>query len=251
MDILERSHSIGILREDLIRQGLTLELVEDYSRISEMMELSGKDHLSPFTSPEFNDFTAGNCIWLCLHDADGPVVMGAARLEDLRGETLDRYWPRIFRRGYLDGGMQRIENVSPAISSVVQGRLVYFGDLFVAKRLRPSLVILQSFTAIGHLLCSLKWEPDWIYCFLRRRDAARGAAFQYGFSVVERQPYRWVGDPPEGRSNDECAAFLPARSLEGSVRSVIEVVQSGKGGPLSAEAIIERKGSSRTVGEAS
>jgi hypothetical protein len=224
LDILNRAHAVGTLRTVLLSKGISVDVITDYAVVRDLIAASGKDYLTPFSSPDHNDFTDGNCIWLCGSDGEGPVMLGAARLEDLGPEPIDQYWPRVFQRAYPSSSQPRIDRISPSISGEVGGRLVYFGDLFVAKRFRGARENLQMFTAIGHLLCSLKWEPDWIYCFLRNRDAARGAAYLYGFCVVERQPYRWVGCPPDGRSNQECAAFLPKRSLGVMVESVLEVV---------------------------
>ena len=224
MDILQQADAVGRLRGVLKSRGISVEVIQDYSRVCALIEAAGKEYLTPFSSPDHNDFTERNCIWLCGFDVDGPVMLGAARLEDLGGEKLDSYWPRIFKRAYPDGSSARIGSISPAISQVVGGRMVYFGDLFVAKRLRGMRGNLQAFTAIGHLLCSLKWEPDWIYCFLRNRDAARGAGLTYGFNWIERRPYRWLDVPPEGRSNNECAAFLSRRSLPAMVDAVLDDV---------------------------
>lgn len=221
LDILQKADAVGQLRAFLAERGISVEIILDYSRVSALIEEAGKDYLTPFSSPDHNDFTDQNCIWLCGFDEAGPVMLGAARLEDLGGEGLETYWPRIFKRAYPDGGSARIGSISPAISSVVGGRLVYFGDLFVAKRMRSMRGKLQAFTAIGHLLCSLKWEPEWIYCFLRSRDAARGAGYAYGFNWIERRPYRWLAQPPMGRSNDECAAFLSRRSMPAMVEAVL------------------------------
>ncbi len=228
LNILQKADAVGQLRGFLAERAISVEIIQDYSRVCALIDAAGKEYLTPFSSPDHNDFTDQNCIWLCGFDADGPVMLGAARLEDLGGEKLDSYWPRIFKRAYPDGSTARIGSISPVISDVVGGRLVYFGDLFVAKRLRGARGNLQAFTAIGHLLCSLKWEPEWIYCFLRNRDAARGAGLTYGFSWIERAPYRWLGEPPAGRSNDECAAFLSRRSLPATIDAVLnDVIRDG------------------------
>jgi hypothetical protein len=219
MNILDRANVVGALSELLLHRGLRLEVLEDYSRVREAIDFAGKEYLTPFSSPDFNDFTSENCIWMCAYDGDGPVILGAARLEDLGNERLDVYWERTFGRAYRGS---EIHNVSSVITNRVQGKIVYFGDLFVAKRARGNRSNLRAFTAIGHMLCSLKWDPDWIYCFLRQRDASRGAAQLYGFNWIEPSPYEWIGVPPQNRSNSEVAAFLSRVSLPGMVTQVLD-----------------------------
>lgn len=103
--------------------------------------------------------------------------------------------------------------------------MVYFGDLYVNPRGRGDRLTLRAFVALGHLAVSLKWEPDWTYCFVRERDALRGAAMLYGFCQIVPDPFTWI-DPPSPRENSEWLALLPKVDLMSVVEAVRDAVCS-------------------------
>lgn len=208
MNILDKADAVGTLRGFLAGHGLRVEIVSDYRRISELSAIAGKDYLTPLSSPNHNDFTQENCICLCAWSGETPVIFGVARLEDIGGEPIAEYWERSLARAYPSSGNRRIRDVAPEITDRVSGRLVYFGDLYVMKGWRGGRVALRAFTAIGHLLVSLKWDPDWTYCFLRASSLGRAANFYYNFNLFVPKPFEWVGDVAHPRSNSEAAAFL-------------------------------------------
>ncbi|AUQ99357.1 hypothetical protein PhaeoP88_01987 [Phaeobacter inhibens] len=203
------AEAIGRLSCRLSDWGYVVKEVDDVSTVPGLVDLLGKSYLTPLSSPGHNDFTENNVIWLVAMKGDTPVFAGCARLEDIGRESISRYWSRTLKRAYgANSDAPVIEKVRPEVEKKLFGRLVYFGDLYVNSSERGSRVALRSFVALGHLAVSLKWDPDWIYCFVREEDLARGAGVIYGFSTLLPEPFNWLSPPPP-RSNSEWLALLP------------------------------------------
>jgi hypothetical protein len=224
MQVVQSGICLGQLCGYLSRHGLEVEEISNVAKVPELVAEAEKPYLTPLSSPEFNDFTHENSIWLVAKRAGKPVYLGCARLEDIGREPVDNYWSRTFARAYGHGFSERIiDNVRPEISRDLKGRLVYFGDLFVCEKERGSRNKLRAFVAIGQLASLLKWNPDWIYCFVRKRDIMRGAAALYGFNRNFGPPFDWIVTPPAPRdrsewlvgvSNEDLPVFLRETALE-------------------------------------
>lgn len=212
MGVIERAGMLGRFRDYLLMQGYDVEEVEDYDKVQQLVDAAEKPYLTPISSPSHNDFTRTNALWLVARRNGDPAFLGCARLEDLGDEPVDRYWQRVMRRAYGAAGGEAVFNHRMEIGKNVGGRLAYFGDLYVAKGTRGSLLNLKTFVMLGHLAVSLKWDPDVTYCFLREKDVNRGAAINYGFTSVSPAPFDWV-DPPETRGESEWLALLPRSEL--------------------------------------
>ncbi len=222
MDTIERAALLGQLQHELYEDGYTVEEMNDLPGVNALVTALGKPYLTPFSSPLHNDFTAQSVIWLLGKKHGEPVFLGCARLEDLGTESVASYWPRIMSRHYgpdRDGPV--IRDVRPEVSTRVGGKMVYFGDLYVSPKARGSRSTLRSLIQIGHLAVSLKWNPDWTYCFIREADVLRGAAALYGFPVLMPAPFEWI-DPPYPRNSSEWLAALPRSSLLPQARATLQ-----------------------------
>ena len=224
MNTVELATAFGRLSGYLADQGFLVEELRDFGQVAGLVEQAGKPYLTPITSPSYNDFTEQTALWF-VAKRDGEVAfLGGARLEDLGSETLDAYWPRVLARGYpRECGAAPIANVRPEVVRAVRGRLVYFGDLFAARSARGNRTALRAFVALGHLSVMLKWNPDWIYCFVREADVLRGAAALYGFNSIFPTPFEWI-DPPAPRDKSEWLAALSGEEVLPSVLATIRAV---------------------------
>lgn len=210
--VIAKAGVLGDLRALLASKGLSVEEVTQISDIPELVRQAEKPYLTPLSSPAFNDFTEKNVLWLVARRDGVPVYLGCARLEDLGTEAVGSFWRRVFARVYGDGQTEKISDVRENVDRSIGGRLVYFGDLYVSAAGRGDRAALRAFVALGHAAVSLKWDPDWTYCFVRERDALRGAALMYGFGQVMPRPFRWI-DPPSPRTNSEWLAVLAKGEL--------------------------------------
>ena len=209
----------GRLIEYFERDGYEVREVTSLDEVQGLIESAEKPYLSSFGDPSFNDFTNANCLWLVVLKAGRPAYMGCARLEELWGEPIEAYWSRQFRRHH--GEAAKFTGVAEEVSRELNGRLAYFGDLFVSKDHRGSRERLRVFLALAHMSVSFKWNPDWSYCFIREQHMLRGTAAIYGFTRQHPQPVNWVGSPPFPRTEKDWLVALPRRDLMSSVSATL------------------------------
>lgn len=211
MDTVERALTFGRLAAYLEGKGIEVEELADLNAVNSIIQTAGKDYLTPYNSPFENDFTHNNALWLVARKNGIPAFVGCARLEDLGGESVSKYWKRLFVRHH--GAQASISGVRPEVDRELTGRLVYFGDLYVSDVARGSRDALRAFVALGHLAVSLKWSPDWVYCFIRERDVLRGAAALYGFTRQYGLAFDWDGAPPSPRNGTEVLVAVPRADI--------------------------------------
>jgi len=223
MNELLKARIIAACEESLEAAGLRVEMVTDFSEVEDLANLANKPYLTPITSPAHNDLHERNAIWLVARSEGRPAIMGAARYDDLGQLSLGAFWSASLSRVYGKNGGPVIENIDDVFLSRMRGKVVYFGDLFVASGVRGSRKTLRCFTALGHMLVSIKWDPDWTYAFIREEDILRGAAANYGFPNVYPNPFTWI-DPPAPRSNREWCAVLPKGGLESVGHAVLDSI---------------------------
>ncbi|MDU8929607.1 hypothetical protein RXV86_19630 [Alisedimentitalea sp. MJ-SS2] len=185
---------------------------DDFDTIPDKVFEFGK----PFQSPPFenlrNDFTKGQAFWAFLMK-DGERVGGlAAQCQDLRGERFDKFMIRT-ARGQYGGGQTAIEWVSPAATEVMNGKLIYVGELFFSEAARGSRRVLTAFARLSLILMKMTWPDfDWIYAFVPR-EQARFADY-YAFTYRLPQAVKWADPEPRGRASDHFLVGVNARDFE-------------------------------------
>lgn len=221
MRILERALAVGRLAAHLESKGFEVEELAELGEVHGILEEVGKGYLTPYNSPYANDFTQANALWLVARKDGRPAFVGCARLEDLGSESVSDYWRRLFVRHH--GAQAVFSDVHPEVERELRGKLVYFGDLYVADWVRGSRDTLRAFVALGHLAVSLKWDPDWVYCFIRERDVLRGAGALYGFTRQFGLAFEWQCEPPSPRNGTEMLVAVPKGDI---LRNGLGVVAS-------------------------
>lgn len=208
-DLLIQSAKILKALNDL---GFDCQAEDDFETIQNKVFGFGK----PFQSPPFdnlrNDFTRGQAFWAFLMK-DGERVGGlAAQCQDLRGEPFDKFLIRT-ARGQYGGGQTAIEWVSPAATAMIQGKIIYVGELFVNENARGSRRVLTAYARLSLILMKMTWpDLDWIYAFVPR-EQARFADY-YGFTYRLPQAVKWASPEPRGRASDHFLVAIPARDFE-------------------------------------
>lgn len=214
VNIVSRAVGIGRLAAYLAAEGFEVEEIGNPAQVADLVEELGKPYITPMSSPTLNDFTRSGIIGLLARRDGQPAMFGFARLEDLGDEPVGSYWRRVFGRAYGCGPTAEIIcDVRGEVERSLCRRLVYFGDLFVAPHARGSRMALRAFVCLGHLAVSLKWDPDWTYCFVREQDVLRGSAALYGFNRVFGTPFSWCQEPPPPRSRSELLVAISRNDL--------------------------------------
>lgn len=202
--------AVETLREE---GGFGVTQTSDFDLIASACRVAGKPYTSPFLDHMTSDLSPANCFWIIIYQGSNPVAVGGVRYDDMRGDTAEKYWGRMFARHY-EGG---ISAVAEPLNSAICGRTCYLGDLFVSPGVRGSLRLLGCAARITHTLASIRWTPDVTYSFLRRRDVERGGASRYGYSTAIPYSKRFL-DPKFPRTNDEFCAYLTKDEFEHTVR---------------------------------
>lgn len=204
------SHSLARIGEE----GFTVEATTDFKAVPLLAQSMGKPHLTPLLSPLSHDFTAQTAFWLILRDGSGtPAGCVGARLEVTGKDEIPGFWSRIFARHY-PGSSYEI-SLSGSARDALVGRLAYIGDLYITPNNTGGLGTgsrrrLSSLLHLMHSLVALEWKVDASYSFITEKDALRGAAVQYGYTVQLPMQKNWKGQPPPNRYEDEWLIILPA-----------------------------------------
>ncbi|TNF60066.1 MAG: hypothetical protein EP307_09270 [Rhodobacteraceae bacterium] len=212
MQEFDKTELIAICRGKLQEDGFRVVVEQDFDRIPSILDEIGKPYLTPKMSPLYNDFTGHDCFWLLLMRDNRVVAAAGTRLDDIGGGSIAEYWRRTMRRQYGANERQVIGRVADPVEQDLRGRLAYFGDLYFTTEAGRSITTVRRFVLIGHMITSLKWNPDWTYAFLRERDVRRGACFHYGFNRFIPDAQFWI-DPPAPRENTEYCAMTSRRDL--------------------------------------
>ncbi|MEP4195918.1 MAG: hypothetical protein ABJL99_09815 [Aliishimia sp.] len=207
----------SICRERLKQKGVQISVVTDFSSINGILEILGKPYLTPSLSPFANDFSQGNCFWLIAMRRGEVIAAGGTHFDDLGDEPVSEFWRRSAARQY-GRNHKEVVSVSRTVDQFIGGKLVYFGDLFVAQK--GDRRRLSDFVLAGHMLAGIKWSPDFTYVWLREEDLRRGAGYIYGFMNTLPIGQVWH-DPPSPRSNTEMCVYTERAKLVALAQRII------------------------------
>lgn len=177
------------------------------------MPTIGKTLISPTLRSDMNDFTEAQTFWLSMKMDDAPVAVMGMRLDVLGRDSVDAFWERAFARQYLSAAGTQVTLQLPQVVRMVQGKIVYMGDLFFAQKIRGSRPNLMCFVHLAHALCFLKWKHDWTYAFHRREDVLSGYSDRYGFNNRWPGAQMWI-NPPDYRSEEEYLSVMSREEFE-------------------------------------
>lgn len=189
---LETIKLAAICVERLKSKGYTVDQICDFSLVEKLSAKMGKDYITPIMSPKFHDFTRETAYWLFLREGEKVVGSVGVRFDNLSGENIQNFWSRIFARHYQELGSLPVRDAAGPICSDIAGKLAYVGDLFINPAARGSRSTLAVLLMLSHCISDLKWDPDWIYGFMRERDVRLGFASKYGFTRQIPGAQQWA-----------------------------------------------------------
>jgi hypothetical protein len=77
-----------------------------------------------------------------------------------------------------------------SIAERLTGKLVYHGELWMAKQLK-SRKAFEVFSRLGLILSVIKWQPDAIWGLASAQMAGHGHLTRVGYTILERGFLRW------------------------------------------------------------
>ena len=201
----------------LEERGITIEASSDFETCEDRMRAIGKKSITPMISYEHNDLSKDNAGWLILQK-DGQDIGGVAARHDLFvSETLSSFWTRSYGRLYKGKGHLHVVSDGPRPCDEISGSVIYMGEFFIAENMRGSRHLLSLYTHLLFTYCQLRWQPDWLYAFVRADDARLGYATEYGFTRQYPGAHVW-GALPKGRAVGEYLVALQSSELTDMAR---------------------------------
>lgn len=215
--VLEIMKLFSLCQQALEQRGITVEESSDFESCEARMLDIGKISITPMLSSEHHDLSTDNATWLILRK-DGRDIGGVAARHDLLiSETLSSYWARSYARLYRGQGALRPIPGGTRPCDEISGRVIYTGEFFITKDMRGSRHLLSLYTHLLFSYCQLRWQPDWIYAFIRANDARRGYASEYGFTRQYPGAHIWQS-LPKGRAIGEYLVAIQANELTDMAR---------------------------------
>lgn len=211
--------NVSVLIKELEDAGMRIEVGDDFS-LYRYYRGTCRDRgaISPLfdTASSFIDETNG--FWICgFNEADELIHTQAVRLLDLSGITLGKHLD-MHRHKYIVPDTTPDPDLTffqgPEALKIVTGLVGYCGDFWL-----PSLGLggPRSHGATGLLsrllfeVLEQAWQPDFVFAFVPKQLAAKGAHLRYGYSHCEAG--NWIG-PDHQITNDEFLIWMNANDIK-------------------------------------
>lgn len=211
--------SVAPFFEEIEKLGYDVHATSDFEEIQRLVTQTGRAQQTPMMSVERLDFTRKEAFWAFLMK-DGEAIGGAGvKYVDLEGEAFTDYLQRTSRAQYGRDG-DPIAGFAPPLSDMLNGKLVYIGELEFQSGTRGNLKLLEAFVKVLQGLAALKWQKfDWMYAIIPEEHLK--FAHLYSFIVTIPDALVWAEPVPQGRLSSH--AFL---AMEG--RHIVHVLKSAK-----------------------
>jgi len=188
--------------------GFDCEADDDFESINKWVVRGPKPTQHPKISLTRNDYVRGSAFWAFLMQDGVRVGRLGARYYDLKGEPLGNYLRRSSNAQFGNGG-DVVDYVAPSVSQLIGGRLVFFGDLQIARDLHTSRKTLSAFARLTMVLAGMTWPDfDWMYAFVTKKHARH--ADLYGFTYRVPRVMTWKEPVPQGRDDTHVLVAIPA-----------------------------------------
>jgi hypothetical protein len=182
------------LEAQLAHAGYGVQLSSDFKLLDQVKLELRAARVGPMHDSEVCDFSNERAYWMRLVDSSGATVGMQAYRCDYVDTSLADWLPNYMIGVY----MRREEIMMPghpkpprgSISWRLRGRLVYEGELWLAKVVKARNVF-DSFTRLGMLLSVVKWNPDAIWGLASEQMARHGHVGRIGYTILERGFLRW------------------------------------------------------------
>jgi hypothetical protein len=211
--------NVSDIIKELQVSGMRVEVGDDFSRYRNFRNSClDRGGLFPIfdTASSFIDETNG--FWICgFNEADELVHTQAVRLLDLSGISLGKHLD-MHRHKYVvpdttpDPDLTFFEG--PEALKAVTGSVGYCGDFWLRSRGLGGPRSQGATSLLSRLLFEIvqqAWKPDFVFAFVPKQLAAKGAHLRYGYSHCE--PGKWIG-PDQQVTDEEYLIWMNASDIE-------------------------------------
>lgn len=188
---------ISRLENQINELGFLMEYGADFAALESCLVKTDKEALTEHFATALNTYTPETAFWIRAATPTGETVAcGAIRLDRLGSQTLDAYLRNYWHRCYPDalGDGVRASQRQPQFMKEISGDVAYLGDLWVARE-HQRRKIHEYFSPLAMLITVQRWDPDWMYCWVRPNAWSKRYPLAYGFTSVHPIGIRWDTAP--------------------------------------------------------
>ena len=196
----------GILR-DLELAGIRVELGDDFTKYQSYRRWQpDRGPIYPMFDVASSYVDQSNGFWICGFDPKGDLIhTQAVRLLDLSDTSLGTHL-NIHRHKYITPDTTPDPDLTfysgPEALQTITGKVCYQGDFWLRASGLGGPRSLGATSLLSRFLLEIMvgaWNPSFVFAFVPKQLAAKGAHLRYGYSHCE--PGRWVG--PDQQVTDE------------------------------------------------
>ncbi|MFA8441921.1 hypothetical protein [Yoonia sp.] len=211
--------NVSVLIRELEDAGMRVEVGDDFSLYRYYRNAcADRGDLPPMFDTASSFIDASNGFWICgFNDADELIHTQAIRILDLSGISLGKHLD-MHRHKYIVPDTTPDPDLTffqgPEALKTVTGTVGYCGDFWLPSR---GLGGPRSHGATGLLsrllfeLLLQSWQPDYVFAFVPKQLASKGAHLRYGYSHCE--PGRWIG-PDQQVTDEEYLIWMNATDIK-------------------------------------
>ncbi|GFE63805.1 hypothetical protein [Litoreibacter roseus] len=210
----------GVLR-DLEEMGIQIKIGDDFLEYrTYRSQQTDRAPIYPMFDVASSYVDYNNGLWVCGFDPEGELIhTQAVRLLDLSGISLAGHL-NLHRHKYITPDSTPDPDQTffsgPEALNAITGKVGYQGDFWLrAKGLAGPRS--QGATALlSRLLLEMTviaWDPSFVFAFVPKRLAAKGAHLRYGYTHCEAG--RWIG-PDQQVTDEDYLIWMSAKDLAAS-----------------------------------
>lgn len=204
------SKAIETYRTEVEAHGLNISQHHDFHLLRkvcsdrDLKENKSFSLTEPF-SVEYFDLSPETAFWIAVSDDQERVVsVQAARLDTLGRRSLAEHWrtqqQRIYVAPYENDRPELGDNHCPAAFEI-SGDVAYHGNMWLSSDWKGKKLG-QPLCRLGQLIAYLKWDLDYIYCFIETALVAKGFAAHQGYSHIQPMGTDWIHAPSHIHADD-------------------------------------------------
>ena len=218
--------------------GRTIEQSTEFSRIDREIAEMEKGRVSPEMSWLHNDLTSSNAFYIVIRNAEQELLaVCAVRHYQLNNEDLSSFLERQCARLYAGGDEAIDTSLMPPMCREITGSVCYMGDFFVAREGRVSKAFNNSdFIILVYGLAMMQFDPDWIFGFIKQKNAIRGLPAMYLVARCYPFALEWKVKP-ERRVDSDWIIGLNKRDLN----YLFDLIDRGRLQSLNSVELVENK----------
>lgn len=207
---MEIARAIDIYRSEVEAHGLDVVQLYDFDLLASVCQQHEKEEDEPFSltepfSTKYFDFTPETAFWIAVREPSGRIVsVQGARMDLLGPKNLADHWRQQQRRIYVTPYPEQKPEMGDQHcpdAYAISGNCVYHGNMWLTKDWLGKRLG-QPLCRIGQLTAHLKWDLDYIYCFIEQRLVAKGFAAHQGYAHASPVGTDWIRAPSHIHPDD-------------------------------------------------